>query len=173
MVHGMHSAPFSPYRCLINDGPLFTDSAQRRKTMININGEIKIDESELHFEFVRSSGPGGQNVNKVSTAVQLRFNAGSSSSLPEEVFKRLKAFSGRQMTEKGILIIDTRRFRKQEQNRQDAINRLVKLLTKAAQRPKRRIKTRPTSGSIKRMKEEKQLRSRVKRMREDVSPQED
>jgi len=140
--------------------------------MIYITPTIAIDESEIKQEFIRSSGPGGQNVNKVSTAVQLRFNIANSPSLPDDVRKRLAHLAGRRITENGELIINARRFRTQERNRQDAFDRLVKLIRKASERPKVRRKTRPTLESKRRRLEAKRHRSEAKRMRRPASPSE-
>ena len=115
--------------------------------MIPVTGTITIDEEEIHQEFIRASGPGGQNVNKVATAVQLRFDVAHSPSLPEDVRERLTRIAGKRMTKEGYLIIDARRFRTQEQNRQDSVARLVDLIRQAAQRPKIRKRTRPTLAS--------------------------
>ena len=104
--------------------------------MINITRNIRIDEGEIQQEFIRSSGPGGQNVNKVATAVQLRFNVANSPSLPDDVRIRLIRLTGRRISEDGIMIIDARRFRTQERNRKDAIGRLVGLIRKAVEKPK-------------------------------------
>jgi ribosome-associated protein len=133
--------------------------------MISITRTIKIDESEIHEYFVRASGPGGQNVNKVATTVQLRFDVVNSRSLTEEVRKRLISLAGNRMTEDGILIIDARRFRTQGRNREDAIERLVELIRNAAQRPKIRRKTRPTLASKVRRLESKKRGAEVKRER--------
>jgi ribosome-associated protein len=141
--------------------------------MIYITPDIKISENEIKFRFIRASGPGGQNVNKVSTAVQIRFNVKNSPSLSDQVRYRLIRLGGRRITEHGILIIEARRFRTQERNRQDAIDRLIKLIQKASEKPKPRIKTKPTLASRQRLVAAKKRRSRIKRMRRLVSISED
>ncbi len=138
--------------------------------MIHITRTITIDESEIQEYFVRASGPGGQNVNKVATTVQLRFNVAKSRSLPEEVRKRLIWLAGNRITEDGILIIDARRFRTQGRNRKDANDRLVELIRNAAQRPKIRRKTRPTLSSKIRRLESKRRGAESKRVRGPVHP---
>jgi ribosome-associated protein len=115
--------------------------------MIPVTRHISLDEGELSWDFVRSSGPGGQNVNKVATAVQLRFDAESSPGLSREVKDRLSRLAGRRMTSDGILIITAQRFRYQERNREDALERLLSLIREAATPPRRRIKTAPTRAS--------------------------
>lgn len=133
--------------------------------MIRINKNITIKESELTFKFIRSSGPGGQNVNKVATAVQLRFDTTSSKSLTEDVKTRLKSIAGRKVTKDGVLIIEARRFRTQEKNRQDAIARLIVLIDKSSQQRKHRIKTNPTVASNQKRIEIKKRLSEKKKMR--------
>lgn len=140
--------------------------------MIKITSAIAIDENEIQLEFVRASGPGGQNVDKVSTAVQLRFDVCHSPSLPDDVRARLTHLAGRRMTKDGVLIIEARQFRSQERNRRDAVDRLIELIRKAAKKPKIRRKTRPTRASKRRRLEAKRRRSEKKRLRRSVSPAE-
>ena len=136
--------------------------------MIPVTRTISIDQNEIHEFFVRASGPGGQNVNKVATTVQLRFDVANSRSLPEEVRKRLIALAGKRITEDGILIIDAGRFRTQGRNREDAIARLVELIRDAARRPIIRCKTRPTLASKTRRLESKHRSAETKRVRGSV-----
>ena len=133
--------------------------------MMRIGRGITVDDDEIELSFVRASGPGGQNVNKVATAVQLRFDAAGSPSLPEPVKKRLCRLAGSRMTAAGVLVIHARRYRTQKANRDDALRRLEALLRSAARRRKKRIPTRPTPASRERRLEGKRRRSRVKRFR--------
>ena len=140
--------------------------------MIPITASLSIDESEIHEDFVRASGPGGQNVNKVATSVQLRFDAANSRSLPEEVRQRLIALAGNRITADGVLIIEARRFRTQARNREDATARLVELIRSAAQKPIIRRKTRPTLASKERRLESKRRGAENKRVRGPVNHEE-
>lgn len=137
------AAPFPSILRLSNGRRLYLNEA----VMMRITSTISIPDRELEFEFFRASGPGGQNVNKVATAVQLRFDVRRSPSLPEDVRRRLIHLAGRRLTEDGILILLGRRFRTQDQNRADALARLKELIARAAVTPKRRKPTRPTGSS--------------------------
>ena len=141
--------------------------------MVRITPTIAINENEIKLNFIRSSGPGGQNVNKTATAVQLRFDVKNSPSLSGEVRTRLIRLAGDKMTKKGILIIQARRFRKQERNRQDAMDRLIKLIRKASEQPKAHIKPKPTRASKERILAAKRHRSQLKKMIQWVSVSED
>lgn len=132
---------------------------------IRITPSIAIDEREIGEEFIRASGPGGQNVNKLSTAVQLRFDVRRSPNLPEPVRARLEALAGRRLTREGVLVIIAQRHRTQERNREDALQRLVKLIQAATIAPKTRRPTRPTLGSKRRRLEAKAHRARIKDQR--------
>jgi ribosome-associated protein len=133
--------------------------------MIRINSALSLPDRELEFEYLRASGPGGQNVNKVATAVQLRFDVRRSASLPEDVRRRLVKLAGRRLTEDGILILQGRRFRTQEQNRADVVAKLGELVARAAVAPKRRKPTRPTKGSQERRLQSKRRIGRRKSSR--------
>jgi ribosome-associated protein len=136
--------------------------------MIEITPTIAIEEREVQLDFTRASGPGGQHVNKVATAVQLRFDIRHSRSLPAEVKERLIHLAGKRLTDSGVLIIEARRFRTQEQNRQDAMNRLVELIRRAARRPKSRRKTGPSRAARERRLAAKRRRSERKQLRRSV-----
>jgi ribosome-associated protein len=140
--------------------------------VIRITGTIQLDEGEIRERFIRSSGPGGQNVNKVATAVRLRFDIHNSRSLTDEVRERLIRLAGKRVTREGVLIIEADRFRTQEQNRRDARERLIRWIRKAAEPLKHRRKTRPTVKSKECRLEEKHLRSETKRERKLVLPSE-
>ena len=133
--------------------------------MIRITDHIALDESELDESFIRASGPGGQNVNKLSTAVQLRFDVRRSPSLTDEVRARLERLAGRRLTRDGVLVITAQSHRTQERNRADALDRLAELIRQAAVRPVPRRPTRPPKASRRRRVDEKKRRSGIKAMR--------
>jgi ribosome-associated protein len=133
--------------------------------MIRVTDHIALDESELSESFIRSSGPGGQNVNKLATAVQLRFDVRHSPSLPGDVRTRLERLAGRRLTRDGVLVITAQSHRTQERNRVDALERLVDLIRQAAVRPLKRRPTRPTKASRKRRLESKKRRGGIKALR--------
>ena len=135
--------------------------------MIRITDHIAIEDSEIAESFIRASGPGGQNVNKLSTAVQLRFDVHRSPSLPDDVRERLARLAGRRLTRDGVLVITAQRFRTQERNREDALARLVELIRAATVRPVKRRPTRPTFASQVRRLEGKKRRGGVKALRGD------
>lgn len=139
--------------------------------MIEITPSIKIDENEIKFDFIRASGPGGQNVNKVASSVQLRFDIRNTISLTAEIKERLIKLAGNRVTVDGIIIIEAKRYRSQEQNRLDAINRLVVLVQRAAEKPNVRKKTKPSLTASAARVDEKKRRGIVKRIRR-YDPQE-
>ena len=133
--------------------------------MLEITPSLQLDERELQIDFIRASGPGGQNVNKVATAVQLRFDV-QASALPEQVKARLRHLAGKRMTGEGILMIEAKRFRTQEQNREDAIQRLIELIRKSLVEPKQRKKTKPSATSKAERLKEKKRRGEIKKLRQ-------
>jgi ribosome-associated protein len=133
--------------------------------MLQVTPTLVIDESELEERFVRASGPGGQNVNKVATAVQLRFDLERSPSLSDAIRSRLRALAGSRLTSEGVLVIDARTHRTQAENRDEARSRLVELLRRAAVQPKKRYKTRPSAASKERRLTSKKSRAATKRAR--------
>ncbi|HEY8129572.1 MAG TPA: alternative ribosome rescue aminoacyl-tRNA hydrolase ArfB [Hyphomicrobium sp.] len=132
---------------------------------MRVSNALDIDEAELDERFVRASGPGGQNVNKVSTAVELRFDLQANTSIPDYARERLKRLAGRRLTTDGVIVIQADRFRSQEQNRADARARLIELIEKALVRQKLRIKTKPSRGAREERIKAKAVRGRVKKMR--------
>jgi len=134
--------------------------------MIRVTDRISIDESEVAESFIRSSGPGGQNVNKLSTAVQLRFDVRHSPSLPDDVRVRLERLAGKRLTREGVIVITAQSHRTQERNRADALDRLLELIRAAAVRPVPRRPTRPTKASRERRIESKKRRSGIKSLRQ-------
>lgn len=134
--------------------------------MIFISPTISVNESELEFSFIRSPGPGGQNVNKLATAVQLRFDVVHSPSLPEDVRSRLLSLLGKKITTHGEYIIKASRYRTQDRNKQDALDRLIALLKKAAQKPRKRKKTKPTAASVEKRLTQKKVQAKKKLFRQ-------
>jgi ribosome-associated protein len=135
--------------------------------MIRITPSISIGEGELEERFIRASGPGGQNVNKLASAVQLRFDVRRSPNLPDDVRARLERLAGKRLTRAGVIVISAQRHRTQERNRQDALDRLIELIRRAAVAPIPRRATRPTKGSRERRLESKKRRSSIKGLRQD------
>lgn len=133
--------------------------------MIRVTPHITIPEDEIQMDFVRASGPGGQNVNKVSTSVQLRFDALRSQSLSEEVRTRLLKIAGRKATTEGVIVIEAKRYRSQDKNRRDALDRLAALIRSALHEPRKRRPTKPTAGSREERLKEKKRRSGLKQSR--------
>ncbi len=140
--------------------------------MITVNDDIQLDENELSFQFVRAGGPGGQHVNKVATAVQVRFDVRNSPSLPEDVRERLQRIARKKINDDGVLVIEARRHRSQLRNREDAVERLVTLVRRATEKPKKRRRTRPTAQSKRRRLSDKKKRGDVKSGRKRVTPDE-
>ena len=139
-------------------------------SIIKITDSIYINESEVKESFIRSSGPGGQHVNKVATAVQLRFNAKNSGNISAKVYKRLRAIAGSKLTENGNLIIVSREHRSQSQNRRVALDKLISLLQQAAKKPKHRTPTRPSQASVEKRLRNKRLQSEKKKSRRNIDP---
>ena len=137
--------------------------------MLEINSDITIKTAEIRFDFVRSSGPGGQNVNKVASAVQLRFDIRNSTSIPDEIKPRLIKLAGKRVNSEAVLLIDARTSRSQSQNRAEALERLKALILKALHKPKPRRKTRPTAASKEKRLRSKKMRSNLKRLRGNVN----
>ena len=136
--------------------------------MLEINSDITIKTAEIRFDFVRSSGPGGQNVNKVAAAVQLRFDIHNSTSIPDEIKPRLIKLAGKRVNSEAVLLIDARTSRSQSQNRAEALERLKSLILKAIHKPKPRRKTRPTAASKEKRLRSKKMRGNLKRLRGNV-----
>jgi len=141
--------------------------------MIKITDSIYINESEVKESFIRSSGPGGQHVNKVATAVQLRFNAKNSGNISAKVYNRLRAIAGSKLTEDGNLIIVSREHRSQSQNRRVALEKLISLLQQAAKKQKHRTPTRPSQASVEKRLRNKRLQSEKKKSRRNIDPSAD
>ena len=141
--------------------------------MIKITDRLYINESEVKESFIRSSGPGGQHVNKVATAVQLRFSAKNSENISAKIYNRLRTIAGSKLTEDGNLIIVSREHRSQSQNRRVALDKLISLLQQAAKKPKRRKKTRPSRASVEKRLRNKRFQSQKKKSRRNIDPSAD
>ena len=137
--------------------------------MLHVTDSIQLDESEIHFKFIRSPGPGGQHVNKAATAVQLRFDLAHSTSLSDHIRRRLIKIAKNRINSKGVLIISANRFRSQDLNRKDALDRLIHLIVKSTWETKPRRRTKPTIGSIKKRIEAKKRRGKLKYTRQSVT----
>lgn len=133
---------------------------------IEITDTISIPEEEIEEHFVRASGPGGQNVNKVASAVQLRFDVISTTAIPDDVKQRVRRIAGRRMTKEGVLVIEAKRYRSQDRNREDARHRFVQVIRRALAEPRKRKRTRPPKAAKERRLEEKHHRARIKKLRE-------
>jgi ribosome-associated protein len=133
--------------------------------MIPVTDRLAIDEDEISISFIRAGGPGGQNVNKVSSAAQLRFDARHSPSLPERVRARLERIAGAKLTKEGVIVITANRFRTQEANKRDAVERLVEMIAEAAHQPKFRVPTKPSKAAKAKRLKEKVKRGTVKKLR--------